>query len=344
MSYYYGYAYITPKDITAPLPLLSLLLYVLIGIAALVFYWRKPLVSFALIFYLISISVYTDILAPIPGVMADRFLLVPSIAFCLILALGLFKIFKQDATGKSMSFNSLNPSLKYTLYGLLAIYSIMTISRNMDWKDHLTLFRHDISTVENSAQAQNLLAVRLLANANHDPDHEKRKELAEESVDHFKRALEIYPGFVNASFDLARAYEFLNRFDEAYAQYAQTTAMDTSFTTPCFYMATIMHNKGNYQAAIPLYKRYLSKNPLQSQAYANLSYAYYQMKDFDKSIEVNKRALAVTPGAFSPLVNIGKTYIAENKPDSALLYFQMAHAVRPADNDVNHYIERFSKK
>jgi tetratricopeptide (TPR) repeat protein len=344
MSYYYGYAYITPKEVTSPLALLSIFIYGLIALAAIIFYWRKPLLSYALIFYLISISVYTDLIAPIPGVMADRFLLVPSIGFCLILAWGLFRIFKLDIAAKTLNLQSLQPSSKYTICGLLAIYSLMTIARNTDWKDHLTLFRHDISTVENSAQAQNLLAVQLLARANRDPDHEKRKELAEESVGHFKRALEIYPGFVNASFDLARAYEFLNRYDEAYAQYAQTNALDTTFTTPCFYMAAIMHNKGNYQAAIPLYEKYIRSNPLQMQAYANLSYAYFQMKDFDKSIEVNRRALAIAPGSFGSLVNIGKTYIAENKPDSALLYFQMAHAVRPGDNDVNSYIARFSKR
>ena len=168
--------------------------------------------------------------------------------------------------------------------------------------------------------------------------------MAEEAVGHFKKALEVYPDFVNASFDLGRTYEFLDSVDQAYAQYAHTTVIDTGFTTPCFYMAVIQHNKGNYRAAIPLYEKYISKNRMQIQAYANLSYAYYQLKDFDKSIEVNKRALTVSPDGFSPLVNIGKTYIAENKPDSALIYFQMAHAVKPGDNDVNHLIERFSKK
>ena len=139
MSYYYGYAYITPQDISAPLPLLSLLIYTLIFVAAIVFYWRKPLVSFALLFYLISISVYTDLIAPIPGVMADRFLLVPSIGFCLIVVFGLFTAFKQSITEDSLNFNTLKNPLKYTLFAILVIYSIATISRNTDWKDHLTL-------------------------------------------------------------------------------------------------------------------------------------------------------------------------------------------------------------
>ena len=41
---------------------------------------------------------------------------------------------------------------------ILVLYSGLTFSRNLDWKDRVTLFRHDIKVVENSAPKTRIAA------------------------------------------------------------------------------------------------------------------------------------------------------------------------------------------
>lgn len=338
LSFYYGYAFISPEKISSGIPLLSVLLHALLLTIALLLCRRQPVISFSILFYLIAISVFTGLAIPVPGMMADRFLFIPSLGFCVLLICLLFKLFKQDFHNSSTSWKELAKPLRVSLGIIFALCSLLTFSRNTDWKDRLTLFRTDIHKVENSAQAQNLLALHLFIASNNEADAIKQKQLREEALPHFNRALEIYPQFLNASFDRARLLDALKRYDEALAAYRQTTLIDTTFGTPYFPMAVIYQNKKNYDAAIVCYEKFIAHRPDFMQAYANLSYAYFQAQQYEKSIAVNQRALQVNPTAFDPIVNIAITYKQMGTKDSALLYYEKARLIRPDYPNIDNTI------
>lgn len=342
MSYYYGYAFITPVNILDIIPLFSLLVHLSLFLIALFLINRWAIISYSIVFYLSAISIYSTLFVPIPGMMGDRFLLIPSIGFSIVLAFILLRLFKQDFTHTKLSFFDMNRSLRIAVFSILFLYSGMTFARNFDWKDRVTLFSKDISVVENSAQAQNLLALHLYLEATKQADPVKQKELREQAIPHFKRALEIYPKYLNASFDMGRCYEALGKPDEAFEAFENTLKIDSSFVAPCFSMALILHNKGNIERAIPYYEKFLTKYKSQKEVYANLSFAYFGIKQYDKSIEVNKRALAMFPSAFEPTVNIAKTYLNTNQKDSARVYFQKAAEINPNDANIRAVLHQLS--
>lgn len=336
LSYYYGYSCIRPVGITEAVPLVSLVVHlVLLGIA-LFFFRKQPLLAFGILFYLIAIAAFSNLVIPIPGMLGDRFLLIPSIGFCFFLVFFLTKMFKQDLSGTTIDLNAIIPQLKISLAIILVLYSGYTFARNRDWKDHLTLFRNDIEHIENSAQAQNLLAVHLFIASNKETDPVKRKQIREQALPHFEKAIAIYPKFLNAAFDRARLLDAMQRYDEALVAYRLTTTIDSNFTSPYFSMGVIYDYQKNPQDAIVCYEKFLSNHPQQMETYANLSFDYFKLKQFDKSIEVNHRALAAMPTAFDPVINIAKTYRQMGVTDSALIYFEKAKVIRPnfADLDV----------
>ena len=344
MSYYYGYSYITPQNISDPIPLMSLLIHLILLGVAIYFFRAVPLLSFSILFYLISIAVFSNLVTPIPGMLGDRFLLIPSLGFCIFVIYMGSTLFKQNLTDTRLQFKDLKMPLSVSLAILLLLYSGITFSRNSDWKDRLTLFRHDIKVVDNSAQAHNLLAVHLFLVASQQKDQVMQKQLREEAIPHFKRALEIYPDFLNASYDLGRTYEALHMNDEALAVYHSTVKLDTNFVAPYFNMGAIMHNKGQYAAAIPLYQKFLTQYPKQIEAYTNLSFAYFKLNDFENSIAVNRKAMEMTGETYVPTVNIAKTFMVMSKPDSALVYWEQAHLMRPNDPGINNTIEQLKAK
>ena len=358
MSYYYGYSYISPKSIFDPILFLVLVVHVILFGLGLFLLNRDRIISFSILFYLLSIGIFSTLVSPVPGMLGDRFLLIPSIGLCMLVAYLFSKIFKQDIITTNLNINTLRPYFKFSLAGLLIVYSAITFSRNRDWHDTLTLFRHDITIVENSAQAQNLLGVNLFLSATHETDRNNQIQLFQEAIPHFKKALEIYPDFLNASYDLGRSYEALQRCyassgqsvqanqtgDSALAQFEHTVKLDTSFVAPYFNMAAIMHNKGNYSAAIPMYKMFLTQYPKQIEAYTNLSFAYFQLSNYDSSIATNRLAIINTGAPFIPTVNIAKTYGVMNQPDSALYYFELAHNMQPNDAGVNSALAQIKAK
>lgn len=333
MSFYYGYAYITPTSVFQVVPLLVIGIHLLFIGGALWGINSYPLVSAALLIYTTCMLIFSGLVMPVPGMLGDRFLLIPSIGFCMLLGWLLFRIFKLSTVGE------LNPAVlpsgfKTTLLVILLVYSATTVARNFDWKDRITLFSKDIKTVHESAQAQNLLGLHLyLASAN-ETDKVKQLEMRTKAVQHFREAVRIYPMFLNASFDLGRTLESIGRLDEAYEAYEKTIAIDTSFYAPYFSMGIIQFNKGNIDKAIELYEKYLIKYPKHKEVYANLSFAYFKKREFEKSIQTNQRLLAMKPDLYEPTVNIAKTYLEMGQTDSAYHYFQLSYRLNPGEKNI----------
>jgi tetratricopeptide (TPR) repeat protein len=344
MSYYYGYSYIKPTDIFSTGALIPLLLFTILLIAALFFTVRIPLIAWGILFFLISISVFSNLTLPIPGMLGDRFLLIPSIGFSVVLAWIIFKIFKQDIYQGSVNWKLIPKSLTGMLLVILLIYSSVTLARNAQWKDRLTLFKHDISVVDSSAQAHNLLGVHLLIASATEKIPEEQIKMREEAIIHFQKAIEIYPPFLNATYDLGRTYELLGKPELAINAYKRTTEIDTNFVAPFFNMALYYHNKEDLDTAIPLYEKYLSKYPSQKEVYANLSYAYFKKGNFVKSIETNQRLLKQQPNAYEPNINIAKTYLQIGNKDSAFVYFEKSFMLNAGDVNLVNSLHSISSE
>ncbi len=340
LSFYYGYAFIVPTPMNSTVPIIALMLYLLLGILALALSRKFPIISYSILFFLTSISLFSNLFIPIPGLMADRFLLIPSIGFSILVVALLGQWFKIDWKSKFLRVRATPKSYKWVMVSVLTVYSLMTVARNAQWKDRITLFRHDIQVVPNSAQAQNLLGLHLWIASNSEPDATRQYKLREEAAEHLKKALEIYPPFLNAAYDLGRTYETMGKLDEAYQAYKKTIEIDTGFYAPYFSMAVILDNKGEVKQAIPLYEKYLKKYPTRKEVYANLSYAYFKLGEYENSITTNRRLLAIQPNTYEPTVNIAKTYLQMDVPDSAYLYFERSYAINPREQNISPIIEQ----
>ncbi|HRG87655.1 MAG TPA: tetratricopeptide repeat protein [Chitinophagales bacterium] len=340
LSFYYGYAVVTPTNVLQPSAILSLALHFILLVIALAMLRSYPLPASGLLVYLVSIVVFANFVTPIPGLMGDRFLFIPSIGFSIALSgllLQFFKLLKVTPADIKL----LSKPFTYTLLTILVLYSGLTIARNRDWKDRITLFRKDIPAVEQSAQAHNLLALHLFISSNKEPDRNKQNELRKEAATHFVRALEIYPRFLNASFDYARLLEAMGKYDEALKAYQHTTTIDSNFTSPYFSMGIIYQNLEQYGRAAECYEKYLSNHQKEEVAYANLSFAYYKQGLYEKSIEVSRRSIAANPNnSFNPMVNIAKTYYKMQVNDSALFYFEQAQRLNPNDANTARFIQQ----
>ncbi len=340
LSFYYGYAFIVPTNLSSAVPIAVLVLYLFLGIFSLALSRKLPVIAYSILFFLASISLFSNLFIPIPGLMADRFLLIPSIGFSILVVTLLGMLFKIKWEMKSLTVSNTPKSYRWIMISVLTLYSLMTVARNAQWKDRITLFRHDIQVVPNSAQAQNLLGLHLWIASNAEQDANKQYKLREEAAEHLKRAIEIYPAFLNASFDLGRTYETMGKTEEAYQAYEKTIQIDTGFYAPLFSMAVILDNKGEVKQAIPLYEKYLKKYPTRKEVYANLSYAYFKLGEYENSIATNRRLLLIQPNTYEPTVNIAKTYLQMDVPDSAYLYFERSYAINPREQNIQPIIEQ----
>lgn len=347
LSFYYGYAFIKPESVKQMYPVAIAVIYAVLLLASLFCLRKHKQFSFALIVFMLPVLLYCGYLRSVPGIVADRYLLIPTIGWSVILTMGLFRVFRAEKTktnAQSTLFSQLPKGLTYTLLAILLLYSGFTFSRNFYWENDLKLMRHDISYVDSSAQAHNLLALHLLKQQQAETDLSKKTALAKEGLHHFKAALQIYPPFFNAAYDVGRVYLLLNLPDSALLAFKHAMTIEPNFGDLYTGIADIYMYKGLYQEAVPYLEKYVEKRPASYLGYDKLSYSYYRLNQFEKSIAVNRNAATRFPEYLNPVVNIGQTYLAMGKADSALYYCQAALAKEPKNATALQLLQQINKK
>ncbi|MEK6616004.1 MAG: tetratricopeptide repeat protein [Bacteroidota bacterium] len=326
----YGYNQIPLVGFWNLMAIISVLIYLALGIFAVAVLFKRKisnlksqislLFSFCILFYLIGLSVSSNIFVLIGATMAERFLFTPSLAFCVLLAFALIKFLKIE------SFN-LKPetwNLKLIpLIIILGLFSYKTFSRNKYWKSNLTLFAKGVEDCPNSYRINTTFAWESVLSGEKETDKEKKKIYlqnavtyyqkglaiydkveadwyncgvsnsnlgkVDEAVKEYQRALEINPMHRNSLYNLATVYlnrkdyqNSLNYFLRAYK--IEPDFMDVSFKTGLIY-----HIGGNLQQAIPYYERYLSNNPNNRDVINNLSMAYNSVGEKEKAMQLTIR-------------------------------------------------------
>ena len=77
--------------------------------------------------------------------------------------------------------------------------------------------------------------------------------------------------------------------------------------------------------------------------YANLSFSYFMLKDYDNAVSVNRRATQLFPYAFEPYINTAKIFLSQQKNDSALYYFRKTQVLLPDDPKLKQTIVELEK-
>ncbi|MFI5140066.1 MAG: tetratricopeptide repeat protein, partial [Sphingobacteriales bacterium] len=366
MSFYYGYSVIRPIKISDWQAILGLLIYLAIVILAVLCIRRNKVLSLGLIGYLLGIMPFANYNNLIPGVIADRYLLFPSIGFSIVIIAAI--AYYATRNKLESSFSTFPPVFKFGFGGVLLILTVLTWLRNADWTDDLTLFRHDLKYgAEESAQGHRLLGIHLIikASAPGTTDMIEQKQLRQEAVTHFRKTLKIYPAFFNAAFDLARAYELLSETDSAIVYYRKAISLNPGYTVSHLNIADIYIHREKFQEAIPYLEEalrirpqdydayitlsniymhtgkfqeavpYLEKavhiRPQDYSGYDKLSFSYYQLKEYQKAIAVNRNAMATIPTNPEAVINLGRTYLGMNLTDSAKYYLQKADKMAPGN-------------
>jgi tetratricopeptide (TPR) repeat protein len=344
LAFYYGYKFIAPEKITEPIPIISFALYVFLVLMSLFFLKRNLLISFGIGVYLITILPFSNFYLGVPGIVGDRFLLVPSLGWCIVLTVILFKIWKVNYQSANFTFSAVPNGLKISLGVILSFYSVISFARNFDWKDDLTLFRHDIKYVDQSAQAHNLLALHLMKEAVKNQNPVQKTELIKEALVHFKSAISIYPSFFNATYDMGRVYMELNMPDSAIWAFKRALTIDTSFYTIQANIGNLLFDKGEYREAVPYLGYIIRVSPYEYTGYDKLSFAYFKLNEFGKSLEVNREAIRKIPLIVDPYVNIGRTYLGMQQTDSARYYFQKANEMSPGNPMVQQLLQQIGNR
>lgn len=308
--------------------LIALILHLGGLVYAIINFKRRSIAAYAILFYLITISVVSNIFILIGTNMAERLMFVPSLGFCLLVSYLLVKLLKieklkPENLGQVFTKKTI---VWFILIPILTVAGIKTYSRNKDWTSISTLFNTDIKTVPNSIH---MLYYHAGMISNSDSlaiqTPEKRLETLKLCEKELVRSVEIYPDFLDGHALLGKVYQRMGEFDKAIVHFKKFISLNDQNPVVYNNYGTCYGSKGDFENAKANFEKAIETSPIcYSDALCNLGavYIFYgekylkennkeeATKSYNKSIELFNKTLECDANYANAYSYMGVSYYA----------------------------------
>ena len=311
LSWDYSYNQIPVVSSVNLWTVLAIVLIVLMIVYIIKFFRSRNILCFGLYFYLVTFLIFTNIIPRfiIGSTLAERFMLIPSLGFCIFMVHWLYVLF--------MKMN-----LKYSLVILSAIiisvsglFAVKSYSRSSVWKNNTTLFQSGIETAPNSwhthqklGRDMKLRAISLLSGKENSPSAtDSVSYLFTHAITEYKTAVDISESVASIPDNfssLGYCYFMVNDTSNAKYFFKKTLQLDPNNYFALTYLGFISYYEKKFDSAIVYYLQSLnSKSAELFQTYTNLGNMYLQNKEYKKSIDALMKALdyGASPSIYSNL-------------------------------------------
>ena len=173
----------------------SLILYLIMIGYTLYAFKKKTIPSWSILYYLITLSIISNIVFPIGTFMNERFMYMPSLGFTLLIGYWILEALPRKL--ESQPGLSLSVTVGLLLL-LIAGYSFKTIERVPAWKNEMVLNRAAAKVSVNSARANQFMGYSLYRKGLDIQDREEKKKIFDEATYYVDRALSIHPTYPDA--------------------------------------------------------------------------------------------------------------------------------------------------
>lgn len=302
---------------------------------------EKNPIAFGILYYFATFSIVSNLFFPIGTNMSERFMFMPSVGFCLSMALLLYSW--GEKTAKKSGASGFNLPIA-AVVAIAAIFSILTLMRNPVWKNDFTLCLNDINISKNSAKLNHSVGAMTIDMANTDelkelknsstqPEAQQktateqarkhRDEKIQNGLTYLEKALEIHPGYAEAWHRFGNGYYLLAQsggtktlqyFRTAIAAYEQVKLltgqdyMKTNIGVAYRDMGKFCKDKiENHNLAVEYLQKSLTYNE-DPEAYHLLGTTYLLLKQGDKAAENLEKSLAIRPGDVRTMENLSVAY------------------------------------
>jgi tetratricopeptide (TPR) repeat protein len=302
---------------------------------------------YGLIFYFISISMFTNIIVPVVGIVGERFAFIPSLGLTISFVWLLFKLFKISMENNSLKISAINTNLFIVAGVVLFLFGLKTYSRNAAWKDGYTLYETDVKTATESAHTHSLFAAGCIKKIKETPkmpfaEKQKNVNLA---IKHYKESIRILPNYITSLNNIGMTYySFMNNPTEAMPYLEKAIVLDTAYTEAYFNLATCYAALSNFDKAEKYYLKTISLNNQFVPAYQSLSNLYGSQKEYQKILKLNEQAIEEKINSDFPYINIANVYIVNSDTVTAVSYLEKAIAIVPRNDGVNSFLANYYKK
>ncbi len=348
LIFYYGYDMIPISTFSNPLVWVSIVIHLMLLGYAMYNFRKKSVLSFAILFYLINIGIFSNLAFPPTGIVADRFLYSASLGFSIALAVLLFRLFKVDLSTQRLPAKALSFIILISV--LLAVpATARTIDRNRDWKTEMTLYKADMPYMERSAKGNFIYATNLrstiVERLKAGTPRSRIVKDANTCIEHFKRAVAVYPEYPDAWNNLGESYLLLlNESDSSIKYFEKAIETNPKLFSAYYNLGYTYQVTGRYEKSIENYEKALEIEPWEIRAMSNLAQMYEKVGNLEKAISLNEDIIKMDPTLDVPYLNLASFALHQGDNRAAIEYFEKALEVNPNNMNISLRLNNYFKQ
>ena len=225
---------------------------------------------------LIPVSNLIEIYHPL----AERYLYLPLIGFCLVVPIIVYglvgRLITKPPTAKMVSL--------ILILVMLCIYSTATIARNPDWQDNFRLWSKTVETSPNSLVARAGLGLAY-----------QDRGMLDEAREQFEITIKLYPGHYKSYYNLGLNYHQRGDLKRSMAYFNRSVTLKPEFIKGHYNLATLYAKQGLIDMAIRHYTRVIELDPGFVEAHYNLGMAYVTQRKLKPAISEWEQVLQLDP-------------------------------------------------
>jgi tetratricopeptide (TPR) repeat protein len=299
--------------------LLSLLIHLALLIYALVGIYNRRFPAFAITVYGVSLALFANLFFTIGTLLAERFLYIPSLGACWLLAWLLVRSLTQNRTSGGRLL-----VLKLAVTSLLVLASAFTVQRSLDWHDNLTLFEADIGKSAESAKLNNALGGELTSRSQQPPVKAttQESEYLHRALGYLDKAIGLHPTYAMPHLSKGNALHYLGHNQAAIQSYATAIRLKPGYPEA-------IENLGKVKAIMAINVEQQALEQLEQQAIA-----YSEHGQFNEAIVLFDQLIARRNSAKYHFFR-GVAHGQSAAYEQALQDFKVAEQMTAADDHNN---------
>lgn len=293
--------------------LLSLLLYIVMGLTSVWGMLSKKVWAYGILFYLTTLSIASNIFFTVGTTMNERFVFMASYGLMIVLAYFISSLLKSDTKVKT-----------YFGFGLIGLFIVGFIVKDIEripvWRNAVTLNEAAVKVSTNSARANSFMSTALYNKVRDEEMTSAAKvDLLKQADFYADRALAIMPKYKNANTmkagTVSELYKFDNDLDKLLIGFKKvaTNRPDLSF----------LHEYFSYLNSTS----YIDKNKLIN-FYYDMGYneLYTKQRKYDWAIKYLTNAHNLNTQNKAINEALSKAYAAFGNADKSLYHAELAKA------------------
>ena len=319
-----------PLSVADIAPQAALVLTLLIGVIAAL--KHRPRVGFAGAWFFIILAPTSSFLPILTEAGAERRLYLPSASLItLVFLLVAAFICRRDKPEMGYGWKAVGGVLFAIAFGSLAF---KTVERNREYSSALSIWQTVVDRAPGNHRGHNNLGVQLAAAGQ-----------LERAIEHYREALRIYPGYVDARINLGNALAGGGHWAQAIEQFRYALKVNREVAELHYNLGRALAASRQATQAVVHYREALRLDPQYAKAHNNIGAVYLSGERIsgeriDLAIDHLRAAVGIDPDFAGAHYNLGMALEFRGQLDAALEQYHKAVALEPGRNDWRENLTR----